>query len=178
MTPEQVQLLFKAAQTPFITDEQRGKLTLANPFTMKGSVAEAIQAEVSKLDPMQAREWIAEAGAAMSLQAAAAAQGLTEMTPALRAEIDRLNPKTADEQKADRIAELTQSNPYGKAGFYEGDEYVPPVPPNITACLELETLNAELAAKLKAEAAPAKPAHNLTPNEVRIMQAHGYTLPE
>lgn len=183
MTPQQVELLFKAAQSPFISSEQRAKLTLANPFSMKGSVAEAIQAEVSRLDPQQARAWIAEAGAAMSLQAAAAAQGLAPMTDALKAEIERLNPRTAEEQKADRLAQLTETNPFGAPGRYETNAagesiYVDPVQPNLTACLELEALSPEVASKLKAQAAPAKPQHNLTDRELQIMQAHGYAVSE
>ena len=184
MTPKQVELLFTAAKTPFLNDEQRSKLSLSNPFSLRGPTAEAIQAEVSRLDPVQARAWIEEAGATMSLQAAAAQQGLVQMTPAIQAEIARLNPRTVEEQNADRIAQLTaERNPYGAPGRYETNEagesvYVEPIKPNLTACLELESLNAELAAKLKAQAAPAKPAHNFTEREAQILQAHGYALPE
>ena len=94
MTPEQIQTLFEAARSPLLSDEQRGRLTLINPWSKSGPVAEVMQSEVSRINPAMAKAWIAESGASMSLAAAAAAQGLMPVTPELRQEIDRFTPVT------------------------------------------------------------------------------------
>ena len=59
------------------------------------------------------------------------------------------------EANAARIAQLVESLPYGSQGYYQGDEYIPGAPGNVTAAFELESLDPALAAKLKAEATPA-----------------------
>ena len=60
------------------------------------------------------------------------------------------------EANAARIAQLTETNPYGSPGVYnEAGEYIPGAQPNVTAAFELESLDPSLAAKLKAEATPA-----------------------
>ena len=80
---------------------------------------------------------------------------------------------------AARIEELTASNPYGTAGYYdEQGALVPPTQGNLTAALELEALNPDLAARLKADAQPAQPAHHFTEGEVRILAQHGYAVPQ
>lgn len=178
MTPEQVELLFKASQSPMISAEQRAKLSVANPWSMKGAVAEVIQREVARLNPQQAKAWIAEAGATMSLEAAAARQGLMPMTDALRMELERMNPQTEDEARQARIDELTRDgNPYGQAGYYQGEEFVAPVQGNLTKAMMLEELDPALAARLKQQAQPAKAAHDFTPREQQILMQHGYALP-
>ena len=55
MTPEQIELLFQASQTKFINDEQRATLKLDNPYKHQGKVAEALQREVARINPLQAR---------------------------------------------------------------------------------------------------------------------------
>ena len=70
MTPDQVKILFEAARTPLLTNEQRDQLQLRNPFECKGPTAELMQAEVSRIAPEQAKAWISESGASMSLAAA------------------------------------------------------------------------------------------------------------
>ena len=107
ITPEQIELLFQASQTKFINDEQRATLKLDNPYKHQGKVAEALQREVARINPLQARLWAKEAGATMSLAAAAAQQGLTQMTPGLADEISRMNPQTEQEQQRRLISEAT-----------------------------------------------------------------------
>ena len=161
-----------------LTQAQRASLQLRNPYELNGAVAEVMQSAVAELDPVQARAWAQEAGASMSLQAAAAMRGMVPMDARLEAEIQRFNPMTADEVNAQRIAELTQTNPYGKAGFYsDSGEFVPPQGGNLTNAMMLESLAPELAAKLKAEAMPAAPAHNLTPGEQAAFMRAGYSVP-
>ena len=83
------------------------------------------------------------------------------------------------EANAARIEELTASNPFGTAGYYnEQGDLVPPTQGNLTAVLELESLNPELAARLKAEAQPAQPAHQFTQGDLQVLARHGYTVPQ
>ena len=85
----------------------------------------------------------------------------------------------ADAATAARIEELTSSNPFGQAGYYdEQGDLVPPVAGNLTAALELEALNPDLAARLKAEAQPAQPAHQFTQGDLQVLARHGYTVPQ
>jgi len=68
-----------------------------------------------------------------------------------------------DAAKAARIAELTQTNPYGNAGYYdEQGREVAPTDGNATKFLELEALDPQLAAKLKAQSRPAEASVGLT----------------
>jgi hypothetical protein len=84
-----------------------------------------------------------------------------------------------DAANAARIEELTASNPYGTAGYYnEQGDLVPPTQGNLTAVLELENLNPELAARLKAEAQPAQPAHQFTEGDLRVLAQHGFAVPQ
>ena len=95
--------MFEAARAPLLTNSQRDGLTLVNPWTKSGPVAQVMQSEVSRINPAMAQEWIAESGASMSRAAAAAAQGLMEVTPALQAEIDRFNPVTQEQHDHEQI---------------------------------------------------------------------------
>jgi hypothetical protein len=116
LNQEQIALLWKAAQCPLISPEQRLSLSIANPYTMQGRVAEILQGEVAKLDPAQARKWAEESGTSMSLAAAAAQQGLAELTPQLQREIDRLQPLTEEEATAAEVQRiLAAGNPYATA---------------------------------------------------------------
>lgn len=178
MTPEQIQLLFQASQSKFISDEQRATLKVDNPYRHQGKVAEALQREVARLNPLQARLWAKEAGATMSLQAAAAAQGLAEMTPALQDEVDRMNPQTDVERRTKLVNELTANgNPYSTQRVHNEDGSLGDAPFNLTAVLQLEREAPDVAARLKKEATPPEPAHQFTDREAQIMQAHGYQLP-
>jgi len=159
MTPEQVQTLFEAAKSPLLNDAQRSQLTLTNPWTKTGPISDVMKSEVARINPVMAKEWIAESGASMSLAAAAAAQGLMEPTPALQAEIERFNPVSQEEQKQAQIDWLKSQNPYGTPGRYlDSGEYVPPVKENVTLYMQLEALIApEEAAAMRAAASPAPP---------------------
>ena len=87
----------------------------------------------------------------------------------------------ADAAKAARIEELTAANPFGKAGYFnEQGDLVPPTQGNMTAALELEALNPELAAQLKAAAQPAaaQQGHQWTQGDLQVLAKHGYTVPQ
>ena len=74
------------------------------------------------------------------------------------------------ESNAARIAQLVESLPYGSQGYYQGDEYIPGAPGNVTAAFELESLDPALAARLKAEAATATPG-GMTAEDIAFVQA-------
>lgn len=177
MTPEQIRLLFQASQTPELNDDQRNSLSLVNPWCKSGPVAQVIQREVARLDPQQAKIWIQEAGATLSLQAAAAQQGLTEMTPAIQAELRRMVPRTEEEQQQARIDQiLSQGNPWGEPARYEERDgqsvYIPPTQGSFTNQMLLLQLSPETAARLQAEATPAA-ADPLTPGERAAYARYG-----
>jgi hypothetical protein len=166
MNQQQIELLWRASERAVITAEQRSKLKLENPYAYQGPVAEAMQLAVSQLDPMQARVWRDAAGATMSLAAAAASAGLADRTPAIDAELARMNPQTGDERVAQLVADATANgNPFAAETR------------NITAAMRLEIEAPDVAARLKAQAQPAAPAHNFTDGEVAVLQRHGYVLP-
>jgi hypothetical protein len=83
-------------------------------------------------------------------------------------------PQQRQEQaNQQRIAELVESNPFGKQGYYAEDgSYIPAVQGSVTAQFELESLDPELAARLRAEATPAPAPIN--PADAAIWQQHGY----
>ena len=177
MTPEQVELLYQVSQSPFISAEQRATLKLDNPWKHQGRVAEALQRECARLNPLQARLWAKEAGASMSLAAAAAAQGLAPMTPELADEVQRMNPQTDSERRRELLERATANgNPFDKRNRYdEQGNLVNSF--NLTAALELERELPDVAARLKREAEPAKPAHEFTDREAALLSMHGYQLP-
>ena len=178
MTPEQIQLLYQAAQSKFLSEEQRNNLTLENPYSKQGHVAEALQRAVAEINPTQARLWAKEAGAKPSLKAAAAQQGLVEVTPALQDEINRFFPKTETEQQRELVAQLTaKGNPYSKKESYDEQGKLQPAPFNLTACMQLEMTDPALASRLKAEANPEPPAHSYNEREQFHLQQHGFSIP-
>jgi len=67
------------------------QLKVVNPFSQQGGVAKTMQSAVDKLNPAQAAKWRVEAGESLSLQAAAAQQGITEMTHAAHQELMTLD---------------------------------------------------------------------------------------
>ena len=174
MTPDQIQTLFEAAKTPLLNDAQRNQLTLVNPWTKSGPVAQTLQTEVARLNPELAKSWIQESGASMSLAAAAAAQGLMEATPALQAEIERFNPVSQEEVKQQQIAWLKSQNPYGTPGRYlESGEYVPPVKENVTLSMQLDALiSPEESAAMKAAASPAPTPEQVYEQQQALAQAN------
>jgi hypothetical protein len=107
-----------------------------------------------------------------SLELAVMAGTLAEVAPSQQ--------ELRDVANAARIEELSRDNPYGKAGFYDAEgNLVPPVAGNMTAALELEALNPELAAQLKAAAQPAaQQGHQWTQGDLQVLARHGYTVPQ
>jgi hypothetical protein len=158
MNQEQIQILWSAAKQSGLTPEQLRGLTIANPFTLSGPVADRMKAAVSSIAPAQAQAWIAEAGASMSLQAKAAQLGLAEMTYDLQAEIEAFSPMTPEQAREARIDQLSALQPYGTQGQYDAQgNYIPGAAGNLTAAVELEALAPDVAAALKAKAQPAAP---------------------
>lgn len=90
MTPEQVQTLFEAAKSPLLNNAQRNQLTLTNPWTKTGPISDVMKSEVARINPVMAKEWIAESGASMSLAAAPASTKRRKKTPKAEAEDDLL----------------------------------------------------------------------------------------
>ena len=85
----------------------------------------------------------------------------------------------ADAATAARIEELTASRPFGQSGYFDDQgNLVPPVAGNLTAAMELEALNPELAARMKAESQPAQPANQFTQGDLQVLARHGYTVPQ
>ena len=133
--------------------------------------------------PLLAREWRDAAGATMSLEAAAAMQGLAPSTPEIELELARMNPQTEAEQTQMQVDQiLAKGNPYGSpARYVQGpngeDVLIPEGEKNLTNQLILQGLNPGIAAQCKAEAMPAAPAHSFTPSEVAAMARLGYSVP-
>lgn len=178
MTPGQVELLFQASQTPELTNDQKQRLTLVNPWTMSGPVAMVMQRRVAELNPVQAKQWIQDAGASMSLQAAAAQQGLAPMTTAIEAELARMNPKTDDELRKEKVASiLAAGNPYGTPARIEDGRMIPASKGNLTQQHVLQMLDPKEAERQKRLAEGPQKGHSFTPREEQILRAHGYSLP-
>jgi len=88
-----------------------------------------------------------------------------------------LTPAQRQEQaNAARIAELVAAQVYGTPGTYsETGEYIPGQAGNITAQMELASLDPQLAAQLKTAATPPAPAMN--PADAAVFQRFGYSVP-
>jgi hypothetical protein len=81
-----------------------------------------------------------------------------------------------DAATAARVEELLAAgNPFGTQGHYEGEQYVPGTPANVTAAFELESLNPELAARLKAEATPAPAPTPEQQRDAALFSAYAYS---
>lgn len=160
MTDNEIQALWAAAKRAGLDHITLQNLSIKNPFTLQGEVAQRIQSEISRSQPELAQQWIEEAQASMSLAARAAALGLEPMTPKLRAEIERFTPVKPEVALTTRIEELIAQRPYGRpAGLDAEGNTTPALPPNITAAIQLEALAPQTAADLKAQMAPpAAPA--------------------
>ena len=169
--PSDIEVLLKSAQTAGLTPEQIRGLSVENPFKFTSSTAERLQSAVSRLYPERAKQWLAESGRQMSLLAAAARDGLVPMTVDLKAEIDAFTPQMPEEAKANQInAILANGNPWGSPGRYEGDTYIEPVAPNLTAAFHLESLDQALSDQLKLQANPPAAA-GLTTADIAFVHA-------
>ena len=85
------------------------KLKPLNPFTQTGPTAQSLQMAVSTLHPAMAAKWRNEAGQTVSLAAAAAKAGLTEMNKSVHEELSQLDADYitgAAEAAARREAEM------------------------------------------------------------------------
>ena len=177
MNPTQVNLLFQASQTPELTDAQRQKLTLLNPWTQSGPVAMVMQRRVAEIDPVQAKQWIQDAGATLSLTTAAASLGITEMTMAASEELSRMAPKTDEELRQEGIEDvMSRGNPFGEPARIEEGRMIPKGKGNLTDQHRLKMLDPALAEKMERLSNP-QPAHNFTDREVMILRSKGFAVP-
>lgn len=150
-----VEILLRAAREAALSDDQIRGLIIDNPWKYNSPTAQRLQSAVSRLYPERAKQWLDESGRQMSLLAAAARDGLVPMTGDLQAEIQAFTPQTPDEAKQAEIkAILANGNPWGAQGRYEGDTYIEPVAPNLTAAFQLAALDQQLSDQLKLQANP------------------------
>lgn len=97
---------------------------------------------------------------------------------ALTGELSDSIPSPQERQAADRQGQITKlleasdGNPYGSAGYYnDAGEFVPGRPGNMSAAVQLEILDPQMAAVLKAQAMPAAPATGMNAEQVAFVQA-------
>lgn len=155
MNTEQISALWRAAQEAGLSAEQLRGLSISNPYSLQGPVAQRMQSALARTAPAIAQQLLAESGAQMSLQAKAAQMGLTQMTSDLAAEIEAFTPLTPEQARDARVEELIAQLPYGSQGRYlEDGSFVPGQPMNLTAAMELEALAPEKAAAVKLQAQP------------------------
>jgi hypothetical protein len=74
-----------------------------------------------------------------------------------------------------QILDTTNGNPWGQPGYYEGDTFVPPLPANLTQAFTLESLDPQLAARLKAEATPAPAPTPEQQRDAALFSAYAYS---
>lgn len=142
MNNEQISALWQAAQEAGLTQEQLRALSIQNPYSQRGPVAQRIQSALARTAPAIAQQMLAESGAEMSLQAKAAQMGLAEMTNDLKAEIEAFSPKTPEQARFDRVQEILAKEPGGRAGYYnDAGDYVPPKQADMTLMMELSALD-------------------------------------
>ena len=122
-----------------------------------------MQRRVGELNADQARAWIAEAGASLSLEAAAAKQGLAPMTMAVQSELQRMEPVSADEAIEVQASEMAKKN-----------QFLPQYK-NLTKQVWLRQFKPDLAAYLEKAAADAQPkVGGLTEREKQLFRLHSY----
>lgn len=90
-----------------------------------------------------------------SLEAAVLSGSWPAVAPTLQQQAD-----TAKQQQVEAL--LANGNPFGSVGRYEGDQFIPGEPGNLTAAMALQALDPDLAARLQAEATPAAPQQGLS----------------
>ena len=88
-------------------------LQAVNPFQKTGPKAQAIQIAAEQINPAQAARWRVESGETVSLAAAAAKAGLTEMNRSIHEELQQLDAdyitgqqEAAARREADLLASL------------------------------------------------------------------------
>ena len=96
-----------------------------NPFSQQGERAKMMQMAVQEISAAQAARWRVEAGDSVSLAAAAAKAGLTEMTRTVHEELSQLDADYItgqQESAARREADLLASLEKGAADLQEKRE--------------------------------------------------------
>ena len=88
MDEEQLKVLLDAAQLAKIP---AADLKPVNPFTQNGARAKTMQMAVQTISPQMAAKFRVEAGDVVSLAAAAAKAGITEMNQAVHQELNQLD---------------------------------------------------------------------------------------
>ena len=109
MNEGELKVLLDAAQLARIPADG---LKPVNPFSQNGNRASAMQMAVEEINPAQAARWRVEAGNSVSLAAAAAKAGLTEMNHTIHNELQQLDADYItgqQEASARREAELLAS---------------------------------------------------------------------
>ena len=122
MQENELKVLLQAASMLGISAND---LKPANPWSFQGQRAESIQAAVASIDPAQSARWRVEAGQGLSLGAAAAKAGITEMTNAQHAELVSLDADYAagvEESRARREADVLASLEQGAEKLREARE--------------------------------------------------------
>ena len=112
MNQEQLKCLLDAASAARLDPST---LKPVNPWTQKGNTAETLQMAVQQNFPQMAAQWRVEAGESVSLAAAAAKAGITEMNPSVQKELSALDhdfivgqQEAAARREADLLASLEQ----------------------------------------------------------------------
>ena len=110
MNDEQLKCLLQAASAAKL---DASSLKPVNPWTQKGPTAEVLQMSVQANFPQMAAQWRVEAGETVSLAAAAAKAGISEMTPDVQKELLALDKdfiagqeEAAARREADLLASL------------------------------------------------------------------------
>jgi len=109
VTDEELQLLLQAACVAKLDPSQ---LKPINPFTQQGGVARTMQSAVEQVNPSIAARWRVEAGETLSLQAAAAKQGIAQLTNAAHSELMTLDSSYREQHQQNmskRESELLES---------------------------------------------------------------------
>ena len=112
MDESQLKVLLDAAKLARIPASE---LKPINPFSQQGERAKAMQIAVQEINACQAARWRVEAGDSVSLAAAAAKAGLTEMNRTVHEELNQLDAdyitgqqESAARREADLLASLEQ----------------------------------------------------------------------
>ena len=115
MNEEQLKCLLDAATSAKLDP---GSLKPVNPWTQKGATAQTLQMAVQQNFPQMAAQFRVEAGESVSLAAAAAKAGITQMNPQVEKELMELDSDFVvgqQEASARREAELLDQMAKGAA---------------------------------------------------------------
>lgn len=122
MTEQELKVLLDAAQLAKIP---AADLKPVNPFTQNGARAKTMQMAVQTVSPQMAAKFRFEAGDVVSLAAAAAKAGITEMNQAVHQELNELDADYItgqQEASSRREAELLASMEKGAADLASARE--------------------------------------------------------